>query len=264
MSVLKSKRVLSPHEYVTNFIDLYKYTEERLAGVPKRKRKWLCEPIILKMNSIYNIIADSNCDYYISNTKLCDNTDIANEIINELLNLQRPLLALWNIEKYKTQKMAHWSDLINEEINYVKRIGVIKEEKAKLFIIDYEAVNKADFLKALSKLHRLIYSKTISLPDNIRGAKGLLLMRLADDALYYAYDANRFVPTTKAMYDARAKKMIKAYKRLKAMDNPMFSLFNLMGYSEKTMIEMANALQDATNLLYGVIKSDKERFKDLE
>lgn len=115
MSVLKSQRTLSRHEYVHTFEKLYKYTQERISKVSKRKYNWLCMPIINNMNSIYNHVMQINNEYFCYGIKLMDRKDQANLVINELKDLQKPLLALWNIEKYETKKMAIWSDMINWE-----------------------------------------------------------------------------------------------------------------------------------------------------
>lgn len=55
-----------------------------------------------------------------------------------------------------------------------------------------------------------------------------------------------------------------AMKCLKDMDAPLFGFFNLMGYSENTMLELANLLDDSQKLLQSIIKSDEKQFSALE
>lgn len=261
MSVLKSQRTLSRHEYVHTFEKLYKYTQERISKVSKRKYNWLCMPIINNMNSIYNHVMQINNEYFCYGIKLMDRKDQANLVINELKDLQKPLLALWNIEKYETKKMAIWSDMINEEIKYLSRLGGLQEGEVKhIFILDYKAVQEADFIRVMCELHKLIYSKTISLPDMARSTNGTLLMNLADEALYRVCHANRFVPTNKKMVENRKEDLSIAYDCIRQMQQPMISIFNIMNYSENTMIEMASKLDSELRLLKGVLQSDKKRF----
>lgn len=264
MSVLKSQRTLSRHEYVHTFEKLYKYTQERISKVSKRKYNWLCMPIINNMNSIYNHVMQINNEYFCYGIKLMDRKDQANLVINELKDLQKPLLALWNIEKYETKKMAIWSDMINEEIKYISRLGGLQEGEVKhIFILDYKAAQEADFIRVMCELHKLIYSKTISLPDMARSTNGALLMNLADEALYRVCHANRFVPTNKKMVENRKEDLSIAYDCIRQMQQPMISIFNIMNYSENTMIEMASKLDSELRLLKGVLQSDKKRFANI-
>lgn len=264
MSVLKSKRTLSKHEYVHTFEILYKFTMEKLYKVAKRKFKFICEPIANKMNHIYKEIMQANNNYCNYGIKLIDKKSQAECIINELVDLQKPLLALWNIEKYDTRIMANWCNLIEEEIKYITNLGSLKSgEIMHMFILDYKAVNEADFIKVMCELHKLIYTKTISLNEKIRSTKGNLLIELVDEALFRICHANRFVPTCKKMYENREKDLSIALDCLKQMQQPMMSLFNLMNYSEAVMIEMSSKLDREMKLLKGVIKSDKKRFSNL-
>ena len=43
----------------------------------------------------------------------------------------------------------------------------------------------------------------------------------------------------------------------------MISIFNIMNYSENTMIEMASKLDSELRLLKGVLQSDKKRFANI-
>lgn len=264
MSVLKSKRNLSRHEYVRTFEKLYNYTFDRTKKVARRKYQWIAMPIMNSMNNIYNMIMQSNNDYFMYGIKMLDKESRASLIINELTKLQKPLLAFWNIERCETKRMVTWSNMINEEIVYVYKLISGKEYSMKnIFILDYKAVNETDFIGTMSELHRMIYSKMISLPNAARNTKGLLLMDLADEALYRICKANRYVPiNTKMVYD-RKKDLSLALEALYEMQQPMFSIFNLMHYSENTMIELSSKLEKEIRLIKGVMKSDVKRFSDL-
>ena len=88
-------------------------------------------------------------------------------------------------------------------------------------------------------------------------------MNLADEALYRVCHANRFVPTNKKMVENRREDLSIAYDCIRQMQQPMISIFNIMNYSENTMIEMASKLDSELRLLKGVLQSDKKRFANI-
>lgn len=264
MSVLASKRTLSRHEYVNTFLELYSFTSERLDKVSKRRYKWICEPIAHKMNKIFNMIMQVNNDYFEYGIKLIDKQSMAHLIINSLIDLQKPLFAMWNIEKYETRKMVNWVNYINKEINYIARLGDIPyKDTERVFILDYNAIEEADFLKVMSELHRTIYSKSISLKESLRSTRGTLLMDLADEALYRVCHANLCFPQNKEMYERRKEDISIALDCLREMQQPMMALFHIMNYSENVMIEIVSLLDTETKLLNGLLKSDAKRFGNL-
>ena len=263
MSVLKSKRTLSKHEYVRVFGELYDYTSVKLAKVPKRKQRWICEPISHQMNEIYKYIMILDSEYYNYGIKLKDKPNQSRYLVKKILRLQKHLIALWNIEKYKTKDMVHWCEIINQELQHITKLGCIQlEEHECMFILDYKSINEADFVKNMCNLHRMIYTKTMSLPEYVRNTSGSLLMELADEALYCICNANRFVPNTKSRAKYRTKNIDTAIECIKQMQQPMMSLFNIMRYSEQTMLDMSRMLNKEMRLLKGVKKSDKQRFPD--
>lgn len=264
MSVLVSKRTLSRHEYVNTFLELYKFTEEKLSKIAKRKYRWIAEPIANQMNEIYNLITQANNDYFCYGIKLLDKPEQSKLIIGKLIDLQKPLFALWNIEDYETRKMVNWVNYINKEIMYLLRLGCIShDERLKVFILDYKAMNEAEFIRTMSKLHKIIYSKTISLKESLRSTKGVLLMNLADEAFYRVCHANLYFPINRKMYENRKEDMSIAIDCLKQMQQPLAALFNIMNYSENTMNEIAKLLDKEMTLLEAVYKSDIKRFKNL-
>ena len=85
---------------------LYDYTEEKLSKMAKRKYRWLGEPIATKMNQIRDEIMQIFDAYYVTDASRKDRCAKA---IRDLLSLQKPLLALWNVEHYKTDRMIKWA-----------------------------------------------------------------------------------------------------------------------------------------------------------
>lgn len=264
MSVLKSKRTLSRNEYVNTFIKLYKHTEEKLSKMAKRKRRFLADPIITIMNDIFNDITEINNQYFNYGIKLINEKERSDKVIEKLLSLQKPLLALWSIEEYKDSRMITWAELIDEEIRYIARLGALPNNKGKyMFILDFDTIRKVEFLNNMWALHKFIYSKVISLPTKYRDTTGMQLKELADEAFYHLAEANRFVPTNRAMYENRKKHIDIAFDRIRKMQIPVINLFLEMEYSEQIMIEWSFLIDKEMKLLNGVIKSDAKRFGDL-
>lgn len=264
MSVLASKRTLSRHEYVNTFLKLYQFTTKRMSKIAKRKYRWLGEPIVRIMNDTYKLIMQTNNDFFEYGIKMISDKERTELLINSLLSLQKPLLALWNIDNYKTRTMVCWIEFINKEIYYISLLGgYSKKEVESMFILDYETIKNVEFINTMSKLHKMIYSKTISLNESIRRTNGTLLMNLSDEAFYRVCHANLFIPKNKKMYVERQKDISIALECLRQMQQPMASLFLLMNYSENVMKEMAYLLNREMKLLKGVMKSDAIRFSSL-
>lgn len=264
MSVLKRMRSLSKYEYTKEIQWINQYMIEKLKKVSKRKVKWICEPIYSVLREVTILASDTFYESFETCTSLFDMQDQANAIIDSLMDLQKPLFTLWNIEEYSTREMVYYVGLVNTAIENISKNAQIERGDRKLIIIDYKALERAKFLKTLSKLHKTIHSKIISIPRYARDSEGVKLADLADNALYYAYKSNSFIPKTKEGYYIRRKGMKTAMKCLKDMDAPLFGFFNLMGYSENTMLELANLLDDSQKLLQSIIKSDEKQFSALE
>lgn len=261
MSVLASKRDISRIEYAKYYIELYKYSVDRLNRVPKRKQKWICLPISEILNEIYEDIMTINNDVFKYGIKEKSVSQQAMTVINKLLSLQKPLITLWIIERYPFEKMAKWAVMINKEIENMARFGELcTNDYSELFIIDYQAMEEMKFLSNMAELHRFIYSKTISLPRKARDSDGSILMSLSSEALYRLIKANRNMPKDKDSYEKRKEDISIALNCLRQMQPPIFSLFLLMNYNEETMTKWADLLNTELKLLNGLITSDAKRF----
>lgn len=257
MSVIKSKRDVSRYDYAYRFIRLYEYTEEKLSKMAKRKYHWLAAPIAAKMNRMRDEIMQIFDPYY-ENGKTLQEQCLS--VIKGLLSLQKPLLALWNIEGYTEKRMEKWISLIEMEIDLLADLGGFKKRESYMFILDHEAVNRLDCFGNMSRLHKMIYTKSISLPGYCRETKGSYLMELADTALYHMARGNRKIPETKEEYENRKKDFSRAMNCIRSMEQPMFAVFNLMNYSNETMEEIAALITETGKLLKGLMDSDEERF----
>jgi len=264
MSVIKSKRTQSQTEYAMNFVKMYEMVCEHISKVPKRKQKYLCIPIINIINEIHSLIYRIFDRYYKYGIR-ANSVRMQSEIIIEKINsLQMPLLALWNIEHTDIDKMIRLIEMLNTEIRYIAVYGGIPEEDmVYMYIFDYKAVDKMEFLKTMSALHKVVYQKAIHLPAFCRNSKGSLLISSVDSALWHVCEANRNFPINQEIYQKRTEHLSTAISILKSMQVPLFSIFNLAHYNNKTMLEITTLLDTEIRLLTGLIKSDKERFSNL-
>ena len=261
MGVIKSKREISRYEYAYRFIKLYNFTEIKLSKMAKRKYRWLGAPIAAKMNGMRDEIMQIFDPYYESGKTLQEQ---CLSVIKGLLSLQKPLLALWNVEGYTEKRMEKWISLIEMEIDLLADLGGFEKRKGYMFILDYEAINRLDCMKYMSKLHKMIYTKSVSLPAYCRETKGSYLMEIADTALFRLARGNRKIPETKEEYETRKNDFSRAMNCIKSMEQPMFAVFNLMNYSTETMEEIAGLITETEKLLAGLMKSDEERFAGLQ
>ena len=257
MSVLARKRQISRHEHTNHFVTLYEYTEERLSKMAKRKYRWLGAPIASAMNQIRDEIMQLEDTYY-SNGK--STKEQCEHIIMELLRLQKPLIALWNVEGYQERRMEKWASLIDREINLLAGVAELGKRTQYMMILDRATVNRMDCIRIMSKLHRMIYAKSISLPAYCRETKGSFLMRIADEALYRLFAGNAIIPQTRVQYEAREKNISRALNCIKSMEQPIFAIFNILSYSNETMGEIAALITEEERLLIGLMKSDRKRF----
>ena len=239
---------------------LYEYTEAKLSKMAERKYRWLGEPITMKMNVMRDEIMQIFDAYYVTDKSRKERCVI---VIRDLLSLQKLLLALWNVEHYKTDRMIKWASMIDREISLLARLAGFRAEGQYMYILDYEAVEKLKCMKTASTLHKTIYSKTISLPTSTRNTKGSFLMDMADETLYRILEGNRIYPKTKEEYEKRKKNFSRAINCLKSMESPLMAIFNLMNYSDETMEEIAGLVTETAKLLRGIMESDEKRFSNL-
>lgn len=264
MSVLRSKRRISDTEFEHTFMQLYRFSREKTAHLPKRKKRWLGENIDLIMNKVYrNIMEINECYFRDKSEKLKYIHELSEQSVELLQSLEKPLMALWNIEHYKTKTMVHWVQFIGEEIyllNLINDTGRCNE----MMILDWDTIHKMEFLRNMSELHRYTMSKVLNASSCYDSTEGALLVSLVDDALHSVMKANYKIPKTKEEYIIRSKYISRAISCLKQMNRRMLAYFNLMKYSERVMLEWSTMLTNEITLLVGLQKSDKRRFANLQ
>lgn len=261
MSVIRSKRHISKFEYENTFTKLYQFSAEQTSRISKRRKKWLCTDIDEIMNNAYNLIMEMNEGYFESD-KEENIAELVNMALDYLLKLEKPLLILWSVQKYKTKTMVTWSNLVCDEINLLYKM-IDKKANYRMKILDYNAINKASFLKNMSDFHSYVYGKVINAPMKYDNSSGALLIRLVDDAFYHLIEANKKIPSNQRELKEREEHLSKSISALRKMQRQTLFYFNLMRYSENVLQEWTDYLTQELKLLYALKKSDAERFKNL-
>lgn len=265
MSVLRSKRNISKFEYEHTFSELYVLTEKNIAKIPKRRQKLLCTSIVDRMNAIYRDIMNATEEHHASKAdKAVYDAEIAIHAIEQLNQLDKPLNVLWNVTACDTKHMAAWVSAIRKEVYMLNMLHEGENIPCGVTIIDWQVVNRAQFLQKMCELHRYTHGKMINAPAVYANTSGALLISLIDDALYEVILANRRIPQNKREYELRRKHISKAISNLYQVNRPLISLFCRMNYSERVLCEWAELLSSEINLLIALQKSDRKRFGELE
>ena len=183
--------------------------------------------------------------------------------IATLNTLEKPLMVLWNVQKYETGAMVRWVSKIKQEVFLLNRMHEDEDIECEVSVLDWWAINNASFLKNMSELHRYTHGKVANAHTAYDGTEGSLLISLVNDAFYELILANKKIPETKSEYEDRRQHISNSITYLKEMNRPMLFYFNLMQYSERVMNEWSELLVDELKMLASLQRSDKERFKAL-
>lgn len=272
MAVLKNKRGISKYEYEHSFDVAYKYIGQRMNAVPNRLKRWLNTPINKNMNQIYSTIMELRTNYFPKETRNESSLKLVNLAIDGIIDLQLYFYTFWNVMDYTDRQKAYWCDLFNKEIALLYGLNHRNPlyapdksaEERKMFYYKNDDIKKAAFLNNMSKLHDYTHRKIAHAKQLYVDRECDMIIQFMDLAWYYSLEANRKIPKTKKEYEHRRKCISSAISNLKKMEVPMKSLFNLMGYSESILREWSTLFNDALKSLFGIRRSDKERFESLK
>ena len=263
MAVLRSQRQVSKTEFENTFSVLFRQTREYTLSIPRRRQRWLCTEVNRHMNAAYRAVIEVG-EFFCSNKaqRIAHKKHMAAEVIEHLLALEKPLAVMWNIQRFETDKMARWVELISKEISLLCSIAEC-EERSGIMILDWQVIHSANFLQNMSDLHRYTHSKVAGAKSAYDSTEGELLISAVDDAWYCLLKANQKVPTTRKEYEKRRDNISKAIMRIREMQRYLLSYFNLMHYSERVINEWSLLLTKELKLLFAIQKSDKSRFESL-
>lgn len=264
MSVLRSKRQISRTEYENTMANLYKYSRNKTIAIPKRRQKWLCDSVDSLMNSAYSTVMEASTLYYRDEDKMSENlSNISREAIQQLSDLQKPLLVMWNVQRFEMKTMVEWATFINREMMLLSSFSDENGGVPQVYVLDWHRINSTEFLRNMSELHRYTHCKVSNAKMCYDNTEGKLLISFVDDALYHLFEANRKIPKTKSEYENRREHLSIAISSLNKMNRGILAFFNLMQYSERVMNEWSELLVSQIKLIHGLQKSDKRRFGSL-
>ncbi len=264
MSVLRSKRTISRFEFEHTFGELYKFTAQKTSSVANRRKRWLCWKLDSQMNSLFRTIMEVNEGYFERETKQEAKEELLKVAIQDLIRLEKPLMIIWNVEKYEMRRMVAWKTLVDNSVVFINRM--LREPLAidKLHILDWRAIMSVKFMSNISELHRLIHGKIAKAPNKYDDTYSSLVIDLIDEAFYSLVKANQKIPQTAKEYTKRRDYISRAIGCLRELQRPLIFYFNIMNYSEQALRNISEKISEELKLLYAINKSDKTRFGRLE
>jgi len=265
MAVLRSKREIAKSEFQSTMCNLYDYSLNRTKDIAKRRKKWLSANIDAIMNRAYSEVMSSSTMYFETKEQReeCVRKS-ATEAMYILYSLQKPLLVMWNIEHYDYDDMIEWANFIRKEQSLLLKTAGKEEHPVKLVVLDWNLIDRVNFLHNMSELHRYTHCKVANAEIKYDETQGKMLIECVNDAFYHVMVANAKVPTTKKEYEKRKAHISKGIDSLRHMNKPLLFYFNLMHYSEETMEEWSDMLEQELKMLYSIQRSDHNRFSKLK
>lgn len=264
MSVLKRKRRISDNEYDNTFKELYHYSREQTSKISRRRQPWISYAIDDLMNKIMLSLTDVYTGYYPKGTKEEAAKSKYKFAIENLLKLEPLLDVLCCVECYSTQKMEHWCELINKEIIVLNMKFDEPITEGRVEAIKWNTVNDVEFMKSMKILVRKTYSQIIKAPHKFDKTVSSLLGNNISNAWVLLLRANKKIPETKSEYERRRKNISNAISCLKKAQSGFEAFIAYTDMSEKTISEWVELLVSEIKMLYGLQKSDKDRFGNLK
>lgn len=271
MSILKNKRNLSKYEYEHSFDVAYKHVATCMNAVPNRYKKRINTPINKKLNEIYSNIMELRTNYFPADIKSEEFLKLITSAIEGIISLQLEFYSFWNIMDYSDRKKAHWCELFNKDLALLygllkKNPLYIPSENVEKRMIYYkrEDIEKVKYIKNMSELHKYTHQKIAHAKQLKLDKECDMLYDFVNRAFYSCIEANRIIPTNNKQFKTRSKHISNAISNLKKMEIPMISMFNIMEYSENTLREWSTLFNNTIKCIYGIRKSDNERFGNLK
>lgn len=265
MSVIANKRKTAFSEFERQAIELCKHTEERLRRVPSRYKKFINPKLYDTTNRVAALLIYANEEDARTEAGRARRTAYFQRAVKELIDLQKPLFAAWNVLTLDEAATQRWADRVNRVVSLVWRVGRWNEEEKPMIIpLPVNKMEKLAFLRNMAELHRYTYQKIGHAPQYCKDTISGQIAEFVNTALAEVVMANRKEPQTRKEADERAAHLLKAVQSLNAMQRPLLALWLLMGYSETIMNEWAGMINEELKMLAGLKKSDTERFKNLK
>ena len=277
MSVLKNKRRTSKIEYEKNFLAFYEYMTGRIDHMPRRWMRPLGFPMKEALNQIYDDVLLVS-EMYIDKDPAKKRYMQCKKVIEELTAFQEWIYLYWNLSDVRNG--IKWADAnrrkfmslsVNKEIYLLGGVMHRLDPKMKFgrLEVNYmkpftrKDIEDVQFLEKLYELNELVYPKCIRIPLAERDEEARLACKYIRNAFYCAYSANSSIPSTKGEYSTRRRLFGEAISDLYRLNRPMVKMFMVHLFSNEDMEKITQLVNEATRLLQGVQKSDKDRFSAL-
>lgn len=233
-----------------------------LKSMPKRRRKWLSNPITIQLSEAYNYITRVRHGYFPRDAKRSKDA-LRLAAAKSLYAVQPALWTLFNVQQFETKKMVRWISMINKTIDLLVR-PLPNAEVPHVEILDYLQIYKATYLSKLASLQRYIHGKVARAPLQYDDTSGSWLITCVNNAFINAIYANKILPKTHEEYLQRRQYLSDAITYLNAVQQESFTYFNLVGYGERVLKEWIKLLNECYKIIQAVRRSDDARFKGLK
>lgn len=277
MSVLKNKRRTSKIEYERNFLGFYEYMNGRIDNMPRRWMKPLGLPMKEALNQMYDDVLLVS-EMYIDKEPAKKRYMQCRKVIEELTAFQEWIYLYWilsdgrnGIKWADADRRKYMSICLNKEIYLMGGVMHRLDPKMKFGRLEVmymkpftrKDIEEIQFLEKLYQLNELIYPKYIRIPLAERDEEASLACKYIRNAFFCAYSANLIYPSTKGEYGHRHRLFSEAISDLYRLNRPMVKMFMVHLFSNEDMETITQLVNEATRLLQGMQKSDKERFASL-
>lgn len=277
MSVLKNKRRTSVIEYERNFLGFYEYMNGRIDNMPRRWMKPLGLPMKEALNQMYDDVLLVS-EMYIDKDSAKKRYMQCRKVIEELTAFQEWIYLYWilsdgrnGIKWADADRRKYMSICLNKEIYLMGGVMHRLDPKMKFGRLEVmymkpftrKDIEEIQFLEKLYQLNELIYPKYIRIPLAERDEEASLACKYIRNAFFCAYSANLIYPSTKGEYGHRHRLFSEAISDLYRLNRPMVKMFMVHLFSNEDMETITQLVNEATRLLQGMQKSDKERFASL-
>lgn len=263
MSVLRSNRQVAFTEFERQMGIICREVKNRLSSVPARYRKFINPKLYEPASKAYRCVTLANEQSPKTAQGLARRNALLDTALKSIMQLQKPLLAYWNLKDSTEGGMKELADMLNREIALI--FGVQKREGVRpmIIILPTKKMERLAFLKKMSELHKFTYQKIGHAPTDCKDFVSDEIALCADTALCSVVLANNKIPETREEADHRATHLQNAIDNLNAMQRPLLSLWNIMDYSENIMDEWAGLLNEELKILEGLKKADQTKYKNL-
>lgn len=263
MSVLRGKRKVAFTEFERQMGVICRVIKDRLNSVPARYRKFINPKLYEPANKAYTAVILANEQSPRTAQGLQRRNALFDTALKSILQMQKPLIAYWNIKDSSEGGIKEVVDMLNREIALI--YGVTKRQEAQPMIVALpkEKMKRLAFLNKMGELHKYTYQKIGHAPNDCKDFISGKIADFVDTALYAVVMANHKIPETKDEAEKREKNLQLAIDSINGMQRPLLALWNIMDYSESVMDEWAGLLDDELKILEGLKTADKARYKTL-